>query len=351
MHSQSEGSELDRAAPAALTCAQATWFSSPGIGVVIGSSDARCLEVNEHVCRLLGYTRTEVLERPWASFTHPDDRMLDRAHFARLVRGDVETYALDMRFVRKDGAVIWCLVSVSCVRAADPRELRSVAFLTDITARKQAELALAEREAQMRAYFCSEGIGVVRVGPDFRFAEANDQACRMFGRGREDLVGRTFVEVTLDDDRAVHRESVEAIIRGERTGAFFEKRYVRGDGSLLHALVSISGVRDPAAGFNGFVTMIQDIGAQKRVEEALRSALAENERLVAELREAIEQVKTLEGFLPICSFCRKIRDDRGAWQSLEHYVADHTSARFSHGLCPGCAAEHYGETGLDEDEG
>lgn len=349
MYTQSERLIRPRPPAATLTGEHAAWFASPGVGVVIGSGDARCLEVNDHMCRLLGYAREELVNRSWKAFTHPDDLELDSAHFARLVRGEVESYAIDKRFVRKDGSILWCLLSVSCVRAPDPAELRSVAFLTDITARKEAELALAEREAQMRAYFSSEGLGVVRVGADFRFKAANDEACRLFGRAREDLVGRTFVEVTYAEDQGVHREAVEAIIRGERTGAFFEKRYVRGDGSVLHALVSISGVRDAAIGFDGFVTMIQDIGAQKRVEDALRTALAENERLVAELRQAIDQVKTLEGFLPICSFCRKIRDDRGAWQSLEHYVAGHTTARFSHGLCPGCAAEHYGETDLESD--
>ncbi len=67
-----------------------------------------------------------------------------------------------------------------------------------------------------------------------------------------------------------------------------------------------------------------------------RAAIEEKERTVAELR-------TLEGILPICSYCRKIRTDVGDWHGLERYVSAHTSAEFSHGICPACAAQHLPE--------
>lgn len=87
-------------------------------------------------------------------------------------------------------------------------------------------------------------------------------------------------------------------------------------------------IGDLARAFNG---MIEARGAHER----------ERERLLAELREALENVKTLSGFLPICSHCKKIRNDEGYWQQVETYVTQHTGALFSHGICPDCVDRYY----------
>lgn len=62
-----------------------------------------------------------------------------------------------------------------------------------------------------------------------------------------------------------------------------------------------------------------------------------------QLEQALAEVKTLSGFLPICSFCKKIRDDEGYWQQLEQYISEHSEALFTHGFCEECAEKHYGE--------
>jgi CheY-like chemotaxis protein len=66
---------------------------------------------------------------------------------------------------------------------------------------------------------------------------------------------------------------------------------------------------------------------------ALQKALAER---VKQLEEALSQVKELQGILPICSYCKKIRDDQNYWQKVENYISDHTDAQFTHGICPDC---------------
>lgn len=80
--------------------------------------------------------------------------------------------------------------------------------------------------------------------------------------------------------------------------------------------------------------------AQQEIE---RRKVAEKERdkLIEELQLMISEVKTLRGFLPICSHCKSIRDDRGYWNRLEAYVEEHSDAEFSHGICPECARKHY----------
>ena len=77
-----------------------------------------------------------------------------------------------------------------------------------------------------------------------------------------------------------------------------------------------------------------------------RKAGTERERLIAELQDALAQVKTLRGLIPICATCKKIRDDQGLWRQIESYIQEHSDADFSHGICPDCAAKILAE--LDE---
>jgi len=72
-----------------------------------------------------------------------------------------------------------------------------------------------------------------------------------------------------------------------------------------------------------------------------KRAATEREQLIGELREALASVKTLSGLVPICASCKKIRDDKGFWSQVETFVAKHSMARFSHGICPDCAKTLY----------
>ena len=72
---------------------------------------------------------------------------------------------------------------------------------------------------------------------------------------------------------------------------------------------------------------------------------------VKELEEAAKKIKTLEGLIPICMHCHKIKNDQKQWQKLEAYIHQHSDARFSHGLCPDCVKEHYPETAKNKESG
>lgn len=80
--------------------------------------------------------------------------------------------------------------------------------------------------------------------------------------------------------------------------------------------------------------LIRDIAARKKAEE-------EKERLIQSLENALTQIKILSGLLPICSSCKKIRDDRGYWKQIESYIQEHSEAQFSHSICPECAEKIY----------
>ena len=98
------------------------------------------------------------------------------------------------------------------------------------------------------------------------------------------------------------------------------------------------------------VTLLEGISShigsalmRKQAEEALKKAAIEREKLIQELQYALDNIKTLQGLIPICSNCKKIRDDQGFWNQVEGYISQHTDAKFTHGICPDCARELYGD--------
>ncbi len=77
-------------------------------------------------------------------------------------------------------------------------------------------------------------------------------------------------------------------------------------------------------------------------------AVAEQERLIGELKESLVRVNQLSGLLPICAWCKKIRDDQGYWTQLEAYIQHHSDAEFSHSICPACTQKHFPEAAREE---
>ena len=98
-------------------------------------------------------------------------------------------------------------------------------------------------------------------------------------------------------------------------------------------------VRGLEAGADDYVVKPFDaaeLRARVRVGERLVDLRSELTRRIGELEDALSHVKLLQGLLPICSYCKKVRDDRDYWQDVESYVAEHSEAEFSHGICPDC---------------
>jgi len=81
-----------------------------------------------------------------------------------------------------------------------------------------------------------------------------------------------------------------------------------------------------------------------------RIAEREREQLINDLQNALSEVRTLQGFLPICSACKKIRDDKGYWNQIEEYLDKHSELQFSHGICPGCAKKLYPDINIYPEE-
>lgn len=114
-----------------------------------------------------------------------------------------------------------------------------------------------------------------------------------------------------------------------------EDALVTKNSEMIPVNISVSVLLEKDEGKAGYVLVARDITSQKIIEN-------ENKKLIAELREAMENVKTLKGFIPICAKCKKVRDDQGYWGQIEKYISEHSAALISHGLCPECAEELYG---------
>ena len=82
-----------------------------------------------------------------------------------------------------------------------------------------------------------------------------------------------------------------------------------------------------------------------------KRTLLEKDQLIGQLRETLADVKTLSGLLPICASCKHIRDDKGYWHQVESYIQQHSSAVFTHGLCPKCSQKIYPKTAAGDDKG
>jgi len=114
----------------------------------------------------------------------------------------------------------------------------------------------------------------------------------------------------------------------------FESEWIRYDGTLIFVIESAWKIKDDSLNTFFYGGIVEDITDRKQAEE-------EKSMLIIQLQSAVSEVKTLSGLLPICSVCKKIRDDDGNWNQVETYINQHTEVEFSHGICPDCAKKLY----------
>ena len=167
-----------------------------------------------------------------------------------------------------------------------------------------------------------------------RFTYVNEACTPMFGYSKQELLNDLRVQDTMaEKDRGISQRAVSEIFKGNTTVG--ERTFLRKDGTRfigeIHSGPIYKG--EEVVGVRG---VLRDITEQKQTEVALKQ-----ER--DNLQDALAEVKTLSGLLPICANCKKIRDDKGYWNQIEAYIRDHSEADFSHSICPECAKKLYPE--------
>jgi PAS domain S-box-containing protein len=156
------------------------------------------------------------------------------------------------------------------------------------------------------------------------FKRLNPAWERTLGFTIEELMSRPFIEFVHPDDRERTLNQNRSVRDGGRALGF-ENRYLCKDGTYRWLLWNAAPDSDESV----IYSVARDITDRKRAEE-------EREQLVAELQEALAEVRSLQEILPICSYCKRIRDDAHYWQHVESYISQHTNTRFSHSICPSC---------------
>ncbi|GLC26982.1 PAS domain S-box protein [Roseisolibacter agri] len=149
----------------------------------------------------------------------------------------------------------------------------------------------ATREALFRHTFEQAAVGIAHVGLDGRWLRINARLAEILGYAPEELLARTFQDVTLPEDLDADLAHVQALLRGEAAHYAMDKRYRCRDGSTVWVRLTVALVRDAAGRPDYFISVVEDIGAQKRAEAELQAAAAQNAHLAETEREAREEAE------------------------------------------------------------
>jgi PAS domain S-box-containing protein len=181
-------------------------------------------------------------------------------------------------------------------QALDPTALEQFDYIV-IERPSPGESALRESEKRFRATFEQAAVGVAHSSLDGRLLLMNQKLCDIVGYTPEEIVTKSYQEVTHPDDLVAELEYARRLIAGEVESCSYEKRYIRKDGAFIWVNLTASVVRDEETGEPYcFVAIIQDISARKAAEEALRDSEEFNRRIVESSSDCIK-ILDLEGTL------------------------------------------------------
>ena len=244
---------------------------------------------------------------------------------------DISTEKGELRSLtsRTTGVLVFLAVVLLTVVVMTMRKASALA----VEQKRMADV-LSESEKRYRTLFehAGDAIFILESEGDKagRIVMANKAAAAMHGYTVAELSGMRITDLDTVDAAKGSASLIRRILDGEWIKT--EMQHRRKDGKEFPVEVS-AGLLE--FGGNRYVLAFdRDITDRRQIEEG-------REKLIRDLRVALENIKTLRGLLPICASCKKIRDDKGYWNQIETYIATHSEAEFSHGLCPACVQKLY----------
>jgi len=194
-------------------------FDNAPIGITLSSLDGRYMRVNPVLCDILGYSEEELLGLTFEDITHPEDYEVSMGYVDRMLKGEIDRYNLEKRYVRADGGPVWVSLSVSLVRDSDNRPLYYVAQVQDITERKRAEERLQEANRRL------EGLAALRA--DFTAMVAHEIGSPLAAiRGYLDVLATGELEPAEQDDALarirIESERLSTLVADMRSSAVIE---------------------------------------------------------------------------------------------------------------------------------
>lgn len=251
-------------------------------------SDGVVLSWNRGAERLFGWPAEALVGGGIARITPPECAD-DAADVTRRVLEGQTVAHLETVCCRRDGTRFDVVLTASAVRGIDGRPQAVSVITRDITARKRTERALQESEATFRAMFSISSVGKVQLDPATgRFLQVNDAMCRFVGYTRQELLARSVLDITHAADQARDRHAMRRLLSGDAEDDDVEKRFVRADGTVVWAQVTMNVIRDEEGRPARYTAIVQDMSRRRAAEDALQARNAELELTRARLETAVE---------------------------------------------------------------
>ncbi|HCY83675.1 MAG TPA: hypothetical protein DHV36_00905 [Desulfobacteraceae bacterium] len=207
-----------------------------------------------------------------------------------------------------------------------------LAVVRDISKFKQAQAALFKNKQKYKSLF-NNAIDPIFITQNKAIILANPATERLIGYSGKELRDMPFIDIIHPEDRPLVTDMASRRLTGEDLFSNYTHRALTKNGDTIW--VDVRGVKIDWDNQPASLIFVRDITERKRLE-------IEKEQYLKKLEQALEEIKTLKGILPICSRCKKIRDDQGDWNYIESYISNHSDASFSHGMCPQCLDDTYG---------
>ncbi len=260
---------------------------SIGDGVITTDVADRITRMNPVAERLTGWPLAEAAGRPLGEVFHLADPQTGQpvAEPAPvLAGGPTPSYTT---LIARDGVERQITDSAAPIRNDVGAVMGSVRVFADVTAEYRIREALRKSEERYRGYYELGLIGMAITSPEKGWVQYNDQLCAMLGYAREELVVKTWAELTHPDDLAADEAQFSRVLSGEIDGYAMDKRFIRGDGEVAYTVLSVRCARKPDGTVDHFIAMVQDITKRKEMEEALREREATLHNITDSTRDAI----------------------------------------------------------------